>query len=126
MNKKIVLSLVAVLVCGLALFGIKSIKSKDAVQGEKNLTIEIISEVDKIDSDNKLKTDKEFLGQAIEKEQGYLIENGMVVSVSDVSLKDSKSDYWHISINGKDAEVGVNEIIIKDGDVIRFERKSFL
>ncbi|MCR8746983.1 DUF4430 domain-containing protein [Romboutsia lituseburensis] len=50
----------------------------------------------------------------------------MLIQVDGINLKDSKSDYWHVYINDKDAQVGVNELSIKDGDKIKFERKSFL
>ena len=56
---------------------------------------------------------------------GFKIENGMVLEVENIDLSDSMSEYWHITVNNEDAQVGVNDLIIKDGDVIKFERIAF-
>lgn len=126
MNKKIILSVIAILVCIIAFGGLNILKNKDVIEGSKTISIEVVSKPDKVDKTYEVNTDKEFLGEAISAEDGYLVESNMLIQVNGINLKDSKSDYWHVYINDKDAQVGVNELPIKDGDKIKFERKSFL
>lgn len=126
MNKKIVFSVLAILVLLIAFSGLNAIKNKDIIEGSKTISIEVISKPDKVDKSYEIKTDKKFLGEVISNEDGYLVENNMLIQVDGINLKDSKSDYWHVYINGKDAQVGVNELSIKNSDKIKFERKSFL
>ena len=57
--------------------------------------------------------------------RGFKIEDGMVLKIDDIDLSNSNSEYWHISVNGEDAQVGVNSMIIKNGDTIKFERIKF-
>lgn len=126
MNKKIILSVVAILVCIVAFGGLNILKNKDIIEGKKTISIEVVSKPDKVDKTYEINTDKEFLGEVISTEDGYLVESNMLIQVKGINLKDSKSDYWHVYINDKDAQVGVNELTIKNGDKIKFERKSFL
>ena len=62
MNKKITVTLVAVLVLLLGAFGIKSINNKNVQDGEKTITIEVLSEVDNINKKEEIKTSEEKLG----------------------------------------------------------------
>lgn len=126
MNKKIILSVVAILVCIVAFGGLNILKNKDIIEGKKTISIEVVSKPDKVDKTYEINTDKEFLGEVISTEDGYLVDSNMLIQVKGINLKDSKSDYWHVYINEKDAQVGVNELTIKNGDKIKFERKSFL
>ena len=87
--------------------------------------IEIISKLDNLNEKININTDEEKLGPVLLKEEGYKIVDGMVTTVKDIDLNGSTSEYWHISINGEDAQVGVNDQVIKDGDTIKFERIKF-
>ena len=49
----------------------------------------------------------------------------MVLKIDNIDLTNSNSEYWHITVNGEDAQVGVNNMIIKNGDIIKFERIKF-
>ena len=125
MNKKVTLTIVALLVLLVGFFGIKAITDKDVQQGNKTITIEVVSNVDNLNEKIEIKTDEEKLGPALLNEEGYEIVDGMVTTVKGINLGDSDSEYWHISINGEDAQVGANDLIIKDGDAIKFERIKF-
>lgn len=125
MNKKVTLTIVALLVLLVGFFGIKAITDKDVQQGNKTITIEVVSNVDNLNEKIEIKTDEEKLGPALLNEEGYEIVDGMVTTVKGINLGDSDSEYWHISINGEDAQVGANDLIIKDGDTIKFERIKF-
>ena len=126
MNKKIIVTLVAVFVLLLGAFGIKTINNKNANNGEKTITIEVLSDVDNINKTEEVKTSEEKLGAAISNKEGYEIRNdGMLVKVENIDLSKSNNEYWHIYVNGEDAQVGINDQIINDGDTIKFERIKF-
>lgn len=126
MNKKITVTLVAVLVLLLGAFGIKSINNKNVQDGEKTITIEVLSEADNINKKEEIKTSEENLGAVISNKEGYEIKSdGMLVKVENIDLSKSTNEYWHVSVNGEDAQVGVNDQVINDGDTIKFERIKF-
>lgn len=126
MNKKITVTLVAVLVLLLGAFGIKSINNKNVQDGEKIITIEVLSEADNINKKEEIKTSEEKLGAVISNKEGYEIKSdGMLVKVENIDLSKSTNEYWHVSVNGEDAQVGVNDQVINDGDTIKFERIKF-
>ena len=126
MNKKITVTLVAVLVLLLGAFGIKSINNKNVQDGEKTITIEVLSEADNINKKEEIKTSEEKLGAVISNKEGYEIKSdGMLVKVENIDLSKSTNEYWHVSVNGEDAQVGVNDQVINDCDTIKFERIKF-
>ncbi|MCR1821186.1 DUF4430 domain-containing protein [Terrisporobacter muris] len=126
MNKKITVTLVAVLVLLLGAFGIKSINNKNVQDGEKTITIEVLSEADNINKKEEIKTSEEKLGAVISNKEGYEIKSdGMLVKVENIDLSKSTNEYWHVSVNGEDAQVGVNDQVINNGDTIKFERIKF-
>lgn len=124
MNKKVILTLIAILILLIGVFGIKMINDKNIEQGSKTITINIVSKADNLNKVEKIKTDEEKLGPVLE-QRGFNIEDGMVLKIDDIDLSNSNSEYWHISVNGEDAQVGVNSMIIKNGDTIKFERIKF-
>ena len=124
MNKIVILTLIAILILLIGVFGIKMINDKNIEQGSKTITINIVSKADNLNKVEKIKTDEEKLGPVLEK-RGFKIEDGMVLKIDNIDLSNSDSEYRHISVNGEDAQVGVNSMIIKNGDTIKFERRKF-
>ena len=99
MNKKITVTLVAVLVLLLGAFGIKSINNKNVQDGEKTITIEVLSEADNINKKEEIKTSEEKLGAVISNKEGYEIKSdGMLVKVENIDLSKSTNEYWHVSV----------------------------
>ena len=124
MNKKLILTVIAVLVLLLGALGIKTTTNKNIQKGNKTITINIVSKVDNLNEKEKINTDEEKLGEVL-LNKGFKIENGMVLKINNIDLTNSDSEYWHISVNGEDAKVGVNDQLIKNGDIIKFERIKF-
>ena len=124
MNKKLILTVIAVLVLLLGVLGIKNISNKNIQKGNKTITIDIVSKVDNLNEKEEINTDEEKLGPVL-LNKGFKIENGMVLKINNIDLTNSDSEFWHISVNGEDAKVGVNDLIIKNGDIIKFERIKF-
>ena len=125
MNKKLMITLVALLILVLGTVGIKVLRDKDIQTGNKTITIEYVSDKDNLNKIEEIQTDEEKLGPVLESKDGFKIENGMVLEVENIDLSGSMSEYWHITVNNEGAQVGVNDLIIKDGDVIKFERIAF-
>ena len=117
MNKKLMITLVALLILVLGTVGIKVLRDKDIQTGNKTITIEYVSDKDNLNKIEEIQTDEEKLGPVLESKDGFKIENGMVLEVENIDLSDSMSEYWHITVNNEDAQVGVNDLIIKDGDI---------
>ena len=124
MNKKLILTVIAVLVLLLGALGIKNISNKNIQKGNKTITIDIVSKVDNLNEKEEINTDEEKLGPVL-LNKGFKIENGMVLKINNIDLTNSDSEYWHISVNGVNAKVGVNDQLIKNGDIIKFERIKF-
>ena len=124
MNKKLILTVIAVLVLLLGVLGIKNISNKNIQKGNKTITIDIVSKVDNLNEKEEINTDEEKLGPVL-LNKGFKIENGMVLKINNIDLTNSDSEFWHISVNGEDAKVGVNDLLIKNGDIIKFERIKF-
>ena len=125
MNKKLIITLSAILILILGIVGINALKNKDVQDGSKTITLEYVSDTDNLNKKEEIKTDEEKLGPVLESKDGFKIENGMVLKVDNIDLNGSTSEYWHITVNGEDAQVGVNDLIITNGDVIKFERRTF-
>jgi invasion protein IalB len=124
MNKKLILTVIAVLVLLLGALGIKTTTNKNIQKGNKTITINIVSKVDNLNEKEEINTDEEKLGPVL-LNKGFKIENGMVLKINNIDLTNSDSEFWHITVNGEDAKVGVNDQLIKNGDVIKFERIKF-
>lgn len=125
MNKKLIITLSAILILILGIVGINNLKNKDVQDGSKTITLEYVSDTDNLNKKEEIKTDEEKLGPVLENKDGFKIENGMVLQVENIDLNGTTSEYWHITVNGEDAQVGVNDLIITNGDVIKFERRTF-
>lgn len=122
-NKKIVLSvgilvlLVAVLAVVYAVFGAKP------VVGSKEITIEVVNKAQE-STLYELKTDAEFLRQAMEEAEGLSFsgaesEFGMMVDTVNGERADYTLDgaYWSFTVNGEYSNYGIESQPIKDGDV---------
>lgn len=130
-NKKLIVIL-AILVIGILLFGgYRTFLSPQAVEGSKEVTIQIIVENEDINKEHKYKTDLEYVLNLLEENKDEL---GAILTESDFGVyvsgmaeyeADPTSEYFHIIVNGTDAVVGIAEIPLNDGDVYIFEVRSF-
>ena len=124
MNKKIGLTLVAFAILVVSILCIKHFTAKEVQEGNKTVSINIVSVPDNINKTEKLNTNEDILGNALSKER-FKVVDGMVLKIDEIDLSNSDSVYWSITLNGERAKVGVNSMNIKDGDIIKFERVSF-
>lgn len=90
-------------------------------EGSKSYTVEVIHK-DGTTKEIQETTDEDYLGQDLETKgiiSGDDSQYGLYVTTVDGETADYDKDqsWWKISVNGKDAEVGVDSIPVQDGDV---------
>ena len=122
-NKKLWLGIgiVVVLVAALALiyanFGAKP------VAGSKSITIEVVNKAQEVTA-YELKTDAEFLRQAIEEVEGLTVtgtesQYGLMVDTVNGERADYTLDgaYWSFTVNREYSNYGIDTQPVMDGDV---------
>lgn len=128
-NKKVVIGVI-VLAAVIALMAIayNAFREKP-VQGSKEITIEVVNKA-KESTTYELKTDAEFLRQAMEeaKEQGLTFEGeeteyGLTISTVNGEKADfnTSSSYWGFYVNNEYCNYGVDTQPVEDGDAFRIE-----
>ncbi|GAB6106832.1 DUF4430 domain-containing protein [Fusibacter bizertensis] len=131
MNKKILVIGLVVLLAIVALFGYNQFFGPKANEGAKEVTVEIYVESQSVDTKYTVKTDAAFLldllGEIKDKVKFESEDSayGPMVTGLEGYKADSTKEYFHILINGEDAMYGVKDIPVADGDVYRFELRSF-
>lgn len=127
-NKKIVIGLATVLVVALAAFLIVyGVFRPKPVEGSKSVTLEVLNQ-EKQTSKYEVKTDAEFLRQAMEEAKDFTFDGevgdyGYTLYTINGETHNWNEDgsYWAIYVNGEYAQYGIDSQPVKDGDVYRFE-----
>lgn len=129
-TKKIVTGFVIALVLaviGIIMGFIYNSTREEAIDGEKAITLQIMSERDSYSFEQEYKTDEQYLGDFLEKE-GIIgfdsTEYGRyITSVQGYESSNEDQSWWSIYVNGESAVTGVDEIILEDGSVYLLELK---
>ena len=124
-NKKKILAL-GVLVVIIAVFALIYGKfSEKPVEGSKAITIEVINSAEE-STMYELKTDAEFLEQAMNEAEGleYEAEEGPYgLSVNSVNgeaaVYETDAAYWGFFVNGEYCNYGISEQPVEDGDAFQ-------
>lgn len=131
MSKKLLAILVVVVIAIGAIAGYNKFFGPKATEGQKEVTIVVKVDSEDIDYEEDFKTDKDFLLELLEENEGELKAEfldsdfgPMLIGLRGYTA-DQSSEYFHITINGKDAEVGVKEIPLEDEDTYMFEIIGF-
>ena len=122
-SKKVVVIAAAVLVAVIALMAVLfNVFKEKPVQGSKAITIEVVSK-EAVSTMYELKTDAEFLRQAMEETEGLEFsgtesEYGLMVETVNGELADYNVDasYWAFYVNGEYCNYGVDTQPVEDGD----------
>lgn len=126
-NKKIWIGLGGLVVL-VALMAVLYINFREKpVQGSKEITIEVVSK-EQESTMYELKTDAEFLRQAIEETDGLKVEGeesefGLMVDTVNGEKADYNTDgaYWSFYVNGEYCNYGIDTQPVLDGDAFRIE-----
>lgn len=132
MNKKSIV-IIAILAVSLLLFlGYNAFLAPKGVEGEKEITINVVNEIEDVDKSFTYNTDHEFLFELLKEykdELGMEYETSkfgpMIKGMTNYTAKDSKQEYFHIYVNDEDATAGVSEIPLNDKDIYKFELANY-
>ncbi len=123
-NKKALFGVIA-LIALVAIFAVVySVFREKPVEGSKNITIEVVSK----DASSKIyevKTDAEFLSQAMEEAEGLEFSGsqsqyGLTLEVINGETTDfNNGSYWGIYVNGEYGNYGVDSQPVIDGDAYK-------
>lgn len=125
MNKKLLLG-AGILVALIAVFAVVfALFSAKPAEGSKAITIEVVNKAQ--DSTvYELKTDAEFLRQAMDEAEGLTYdgsesEYGMMVSTVNGEVADYNVDqsYWGFYVNGEYCNYGIDTQPVYDGDAFQ-------
>lgn len=126
-KKKVIIAIVA-LIAAIAVFaGVYfAFGRPETSAGSKTVTIEVAAP--DYSNTHKIKTDAEFLGDAL-KEEGIIEgEEGQyglfITSVDSIKADDSKQQWWCITKGGADVMTGVDVTPIADGDTFELTLKE--
>lgn len=128
-NKKLVISVVA-LVLVIALFaGIYFATRPTTQQGAKTITV-IVVHKDKTEKTFTYHTDEEYLDQVLLTEgliEGYESQYGLVIEKVDgeAAIWETDSAYWSLYIGEEYASTGVSETPVYDGSTFKLVYETF-
>ena len=101
--------------------------SEKPVEGTKQITIEVIGK-EKNSTTDELKTDAEYLRQAMEEAEGLTFEGdeseyGLMVNTVNGETADYSTDgsYWSFYVNGEYCNYGIDTQPVEDGDAFKIE-----
>lgn len=121
-NRKKIVIAIAVLAVIIAVFAVVyAVFSPKAVAGSKEITIEVVDDEQNSNS-YTVKTDAEYLRQALEETEGLTVEGTeseyglMVETVNGVTANyDADGAYWSFYVDGEYCSYGVDEQPVEDG-----------
>ena len=129
-SKKILIGIIGIIVLAVLCVGMWFIYSKTRekpIEGGKQITVQIESERDEYSFEQSYNTDEEYLGNFLDKEGLISFSESeygrFITSVQGYESNDDEQSWWSISVNSESAMTGVDEIVIKDGDVYMLELK---
>lgn len=122
----VIIALVLVILCGV--MGWLYISTREeAVDGDKSITLQVISERDNYSFTQDYETNELYLGDFLANEGIIGYNEGefgrYITSVQGYEAKDEEQSWWSISVNGESAVTGVDEIILEGGSVYLLELK---
>lgn len=131
MNKRITL-IISILIVTLLLLACNMVSGPKGVEGEKEVTINIVNKNEDVDEKFTYTTDHQFLLELLEEKEeelGVTFESSdmgkMVVGMMDYVADPNNQEFFLIVVNNEDAMTGVGEIPLKDRDVYKFELTNY-
>ena len=132
MNKKTINIILIVVLALLLLVAYNQFFAPQTVEGEKSITIEIVIEPEGIETLYEFNTDALVLYDLLiehEEELVVYIEGTdygpMLMGLEGYNSNPAKNEYYHILVNGEDGLVGIKDQPVNDGDIFRFELRTW-
>lgn len=124
---KIIVAIVALIAVIAAMAGVYFVTRPDTNEGSKAIVVEVVSK-DETSKDFKIKTDREYLGEALQDEklvEGTMSEYGLFITTVDGYTADnSKQEWWCITKGGEQVNTGADTTPIADGDHFEITLKT--
>lgn len=128
--KQLVIALIGIVVIAALAVGmifLYNSSKEDPQEGEKSVTIEVISERDNFEYKQEYKTDLEYLGDLLEEKELIGFDTSefgrYITSVKGYAASNDDQSWWSVAVNGESAVTGVDEIVLKDGEIYTLELK---
>lgn len=125
-NKKIIVSLVVIILGVAALLGYKGMVNKNLndAKGLKEYTF-IVRDTDNTFYDEyKFTTEESSLGKDLDNRGVIETDDSgatrFVTAVDGKKADSSKQEWWNLKVNGENSNTGVDETVINNGDKIEF------
>lgn len=122
-NKKVILGIAVLAVVIVLLAVLYNVFREKPVEGSKSITIEVAGQ-DAEKTSYELKTDAEYLRQAMEEADGLTFSGqesdyGLMVDTVNGLTADYNADgaYWSFYVNGEYCNYGIDTQPVVDGDV---------
>ena len=118
-NKKVVVSIVALIMAAVLMLGLWFVTRQQTVEGAKEISVTVVHK-DGSQRDFQYHTDKEYLGEVLLEEnlvEGEVSTYGLMINVADGETADWNVDqsYWALYIGEDYATTGADGIVLTDG-----------
>lgn len=131
LNKKVLIGLVALVVVIAVMAAVFMIFRAKPVEGSKEIVIEVVDNNQET-ATYELKTDAEYLRQAMEEAEGLTFsgsegEFGLMVDTVNGLTADYNADgaYWSFYVNGEYAMYGIDSQPVLDGDTFTIQYEVY-
>lgn len=118
-TKKILISLIGLIVVIAVFFGVYRFTRPAAVQGAKTITVEVIHK-DASQKTFEYHTDREYLGEVLTDEELVSGEEGaygmFITTVDGETADDANQEWWCITKNNERLDTSADQTPIADGD----------
>lgn len=119
-NTKIIIAIVAIIAVAAGMLGIYLGTRPDTDEGAKEITVQVVYK-DESSKDFEIKTDREFLGEALLDEK--LVEGGekgayglFITTVDGYTADSAKQEWWCITKDGGQVNTSADLTPIADGE----------
>lgn len=117
----IIIGIVLLIGVGLGMWFVYQANKDTPTEGIKSITIKIISERDSYNFERKYNTDKEYLGDFLEKEGLVDFDSStygrFITAAQGYKANDDEQSWWCVLVNDESSLTGIDEIAISDGSV---------
>lgn len=132
MGKKLGVILFVLVIAAVLITGYQAIWGPEATPGTKEVSIEVVIPKEDVNESWSFQTDADFLKDLLMEEEetlGVMLETTdfgtMVVGMNNYRANESQNEFFHISVNGAEAETGVDEIPLTDDATYAFELREW-
>ena len=123
-NKKILISMIVIIMAVVGLVGYRiSINSK-AMEGTKQYKFIVTDTGNTFNDEFHIKTEEISLGKDLDNRDLIEAKEGpygrFVTSVHGKMADEKRQEWWQLIINGEASSVAIDDVMIHDGDEVRF------